>query len=75
MTTEQVKELNDLLKDHAETLTAFYDEGIKYGMEYMKGYINGYIKGSLIIGASVGIGIGISQLIRKYKTEKENNEE
>lgn len=27
MTQEQIEELNELLADHGETLTAFYDEG------------------------------------------------
>lgn len=34
MTNEQIDELNELLVDHSETLTAFYDEGIRYGLKH-----------------------------------------
>lgn len=33
MTNEQIDELNELLVDHSEALTAFYDEGIRYGLK------------------------------------------
>ena len=45
MNSKQIDELNELLKDHGETLTAFYDEGINFGKK--KGFIVGAI-GSLI---------------------------
>lgn len=34
MTNEQIDELNELLADHSEVLTAFYDEGIRYGLKH-----------------------------------------
>ena len=39
MNSKQIDELNKLLEDHSETLTAFYDEGIEYGMN--KGCVMG----------------------------------
>ena len=33
MTNNQIDELNELLKDHAETLTAFGDELLNQGMK------------------------------------------
>lgn len=74
MTNNQVNELNELLKDHAETLTAFGDELLNYGMR--KGLIGG------CLGTYLGIGIGLSVIhitkkikSRKFKKEESNEEE
>ena len=34
MTNKQIDELNKLLANHSDILTAFYDEGIHYGMKW-----------------------------------------
>ena len=52
MTNNQIDELNELLKDHAETLTAFGDELLNHGMKM------GSIAGCL--GSYLGIGITLS---------------
>ena len=69
MTNNQINELNELLKDHAETLTAFGDELLNYGMK--RGAIAG------ILGTHLGIGIGISAfyIAKKIKSKKSKKEE
>jgi hypothetical protein len=59
MTNEQIDKLNELLVDHAETLTAFYDEGLGIGAR----------KGA--IGATIGIAItaGIIYSVKKLKSK------
>ena len=36
---ERIKEINELLVDHSEALTEFYDEGIEVGIR--KGFVKG----------------------------------
>jgi hypothetical protein len=74
MTNNQINELNELLKDHAETLTAFFDEALTKGMK--KGFIGG------CLGTYLGIGVGLSVIhitnkikSRKSKKEESNEEE
>lgn len=74
MTNNQIDELNELLKDHAKTLTAFGDEMLHYGM--LKGSIAG------CLGTYLGIGISLSAFYiakkitsRKSKKEESNEEE
>ena len=64
MTNNQINELNELLKDHAETLTAFGDELLNYGMK------RGSIAGCL--GTYLGIGISLSAfyIAKKIKSKK-----
>lgn len=64
MNSKQIDELNMLLKDHGEILTAFYDEGIRYGM--LKGFSCG------IIGGTIGISTAliIQKLVKHFKTKK-----
>ncbi len=68
MNSKQIEELNELLVEHSETLTAFYDEGIEYGMN----------KGCLLgaIGSVVGMTIayGVIKIVSHYK-KKEIEEE
>lgn len=69
MTNNQIDELNELLKDHAETLTAFGDELLNYGMK------RGSIAGCL--GTYLGIGISLSAfyIAKKIKSRKSKKEE
>ena len=69
MTNNQIDELNELLKDHAKTLTAFGDEMLHYGM--MKGSIAG------CIGTYLGIGMSLSAfyIVKKIKSRKSKKEE
>ena len=69
MTNNQIDELNELLKDHAETLTAFGDELLKSGLK--RGLIGG------CLGTYLGIGIGLSviHIIKKIKSRKSKKEE
>lgn len=63
MNSKQIDELNELLKDHGETLTAFYDEGIHIGKK--KGLLIGLI-GGLIGGVTT---IAASKVISKRSRE------
>lgn len=66
MTHEQIDELNELLAEHSETLTAFYDEGIQYGLK--RGIIAGIVCGSLMaLGAGVACGL---DKIREFKKKE-----
>ena len=69
MTNNQIDELNELLKDHAETLTAFGDELLNNGMKM------GSIAGCL--GTYLGIGISLSAfyIVKKIKSKKSKKEE
>lgn len=50
---ERIKEINELLVDHSEALTEFYDEGIEVGTR------EGFVKGGLcILGITVAIVCG-----------------
>ena len=60
MTKEQIDEINKLLETNGVALTAFYDEGIRYGKT--KGAIIG-ITGTLLIS-------GICYSINKIKNHK-----
>lgn len=53
MNSKQIEELNMLLVDHSETLTAFSNGGIGYGMH--KGCVVGVVGGA--IGSVVGMAI------------------
>lgn len=67
MTKEQIDELNELLVNHSETLTAFYDEGIYYGMKW------GVVL--MIAGATLTVlgSYGIEAIkTRKRKTREES---
>ena len=63
LTNDQIDELNNLLIDHSETISAFYDEGITYGLR--KGCLIGFI------GCSLGVlsGIIIDEIV-KYKNHR-----
>lgn len=67
MTKEYSDEINVLLKDHSHALTAFYDEGIRYGWHARKGYDIGYILG---VGTVIGVVTGVAILIRKKKKKQ-----
>jgi len=52
MTNAQVDEINELLKNHSETLSAFYDEGIRYGLKLglrwmLEGIFIGFVLGTI----------------------------
>ncbi|MDO4292085.1 MAG: hypothetical protein Q4C65_02530 [Eubacteriales bacterium] len=68
MSHKQIDELNELLTEHSETLTAFYDEGIQYGLK--QGVIVGIICGSL-----VALGAGIATGLDKIRNSKKKEEE
>lgn len=63
MNSKQIDELNKLLVDHSETLTAFCDEGIEYGMNW------GFIFGA--IGSAIGMSIayGVVKIISNRKNK------
>lgn len=65
MTKEQINEINKLLETNGKTLTAFYDEGIRYGKT--KGVSIGVV-GTLLV-------TGICYSINKIKNHKKVNEE
>ena len=61
MTNEQIDTINKLLLDHSEALTAFYDEGIRFGMG--KGFVIGLVV-TIVSGASV---YGLNKIKTKLK--------
>ena len=65
MTNNQIDELNELLKDHAETLTAFGDELLNYGMK----------KGSIAGCLGIGISLSAFYIAKKIKSKKSKKEE
>ena len=69
MTNNQVNELNELLKDHAETLTAFGDELLNRGMKM------GSIAGCLGTYLGIGIGLSVIHITKKIKSRKSKKEE
>ncbi|MCM1090062.1 MAG: hypothetical protein NC413_04410 [Muribaculum sp.] len=68
MNSKQIEELNELLVNHSETLTAFYDEGIQYGLN--KGCILGAI-GSVI---GVAISCGVIKIVSHRKKRNDEKE-
>ena len=61
---ELIKEINELLVDHSEALTEFYDEGIEVGT------LEGFVKGSLCtlgITAAIVCGKVIYSVHKKAK--------
>lgn len=69
MTNNQINELNELLKDHGETLTAFGDEFLRKGM------VNGFISGCLGTYLGIGIGLSVIHITKKIKSRKSKKEE
>lgn len=69
MTNAQIDEVNKLLADHGNALTAFYDEGIRYGMSLgYKQVLCGAVFAVVAMGA-----IEVVKIIKiKRKTEKES---
>lgn len=66
MANEQIDEINELLKTHGDSLTAFYDEGIYHGT----------VKG-IIIGALVGVIASnmcwVTKCIKDHKNQKRSS--
>ena len=64
LTNDQIDELNNLLVDHSETISAFYDEGITYGLR--KGCLIGFV------GCSLGVlsAIVINKIVKYKKSQK-----
>ena len=66
LTNEQINEINKLLENHGESLTAFYDEAIYYGKT----------KG-ILIGALVGVVVAnvcwVVKTIKDYKKVEEES--
>lgn len=69
MTNAQIDEVNKLLADHGNALTAFYDEGIRYGMRLgYKQVLCGAVLAVVAMGA-----VEVVKIIKiKRKTEKES---
>lgn len=68
MTNQQIDEINELLKNHSEALTAFYNEGILRGMDIgLK-----WILAGVIVGLTLSIATDIVKHIKnKPKVEEE----
>ena len=60
MTDEQIKEVNELLEDYGDSLTAFYDDALRQGR------IEGIIAGCLV-GT---IAVNICWVIKSIKNHK-----
>jgi hypothetical protein len=58
MTNKQIEEINELIDEHASTLTAFYDEGIAYGRKMGA-------KRTLIGGLVTAFAIGAVKILKK----------
>lgn len=65
MTNEQIDELNELLVDHSEVLTAFYDEGIRYGLK----------RGATLVIAGAALAALVSCGIEVIKTRRRKAKE
>lgn len=65
MTSEQIGELNELLVDHSEVLTAFYDEGIRYGLK----------RGATLVIAGAALAALVSCEIEVMKTRRRKTKE
>jgi len=63
LTNAQIDEINMLLKDHGEALTAFYDEGMAYGAR------NAVI--GMFIGATIYLSIEVIRYVKKHEKSKE----
>lgn len=63
MTNAQIDELNELLKNHGETLTAFYNEGILWGMKIGLKWV--------LAGVMVGIVLDAVKFIRNKRKIEE----
>jgi hypothetical protein len=66
MTCKQIDEVNELLKDHGGSLTAFYDEAI------YRGRVDGIIAGALV-GLIVTNVCWIVKNIRNHKNTEEES--
>lgn len=65
MTKEQINDVNELLKNHSDSLTAFYDEGAYHNK----------VEG-IIIGALIGcVTANICWIIKTVKDHKKSEEE
>ena len=64
MTKEHIDTINELLTEHGEALTAFYDEGIYYGMKL----------GVVFTAIGVGIVASINYVSYKIKNAKSYKE-
>ena len=69
MTSAQVNEINGLLTDHREALTAFWDEAFYYGMR--SGY-KWVLCGAAIAVVAMGVGGTVIRIRNKRKNEKES---
>lgn len=63
MTGEQINTVNELLKNHSESLTAFWDEAYKLGSRNASA-------ASFIGGMTVGFGIAVAIYIYKQYKQK-----
>ncbi len=67
MTNAQINEINELLKTHGEALTAFYNEGICYGMKSgLK-----WTFGGIVIGIALEVATDIIKRIRNKRNVEE----
>ena len=64
MTHEQIDEVNKLLRDHRESLTAFYDEALHQGR------VDGIIAG-VLVGAIAANICWVVKSIRNHKNTEE----
>jgi len=69
MTNTQIDEINRLLTDHREALTAFWDEAFYYGMR--SGY-KWVLCGAAIAVVAMGVGETVIRIRNKRKNEKES---
>lgn len=69
MTNAQVDEVNKLLADHGNALTAFYDEGVRYGMHLDYKQV---LCGAMIAIVTMGVIETVKIIKIKRKVEKES---
>lgn len=69
MTNAQIDEINRLLADHGDALTAFYDEGVRYGMRLGYKWV---LCGALTAATVMGAGEVIKFIKIKRKAEEES---
>ena len=64
MTCEQIKEVNELLKNFGDSLTAFYDEAL------YQGRVEGIVAGALVGTVAANI-CWVIKTIKNHKDEEE----
>ncbi len=75
MSAKQIEEINELLANHGDALTAFYDEGLSIGKSsgFVDGCMAGFSIGACFMGGVVLFAYYMTNISKKKK--QQNKEE